>query len=795
MTKSCCRFFTLLFVLQLSMGGEITAQISSVISSVNHTDPVEGTAVDMRVEFFQSGTVNAISLYYRAYGSTEYTEREMSLVGGSASVTIPSGDVTAPLVEYYFGYRLSDGTVETYPYNMPYQGNPHQLQVRSPSPKDKEVLVLSPENGELINLSNLFISVSLLKASENVDKKATKLFVNNVDISEYLLITGDMLLFYYENFPGTIGLGKQLLRIELYDTDGNLYHEVSSVFITYTPADEINTADQILYHLRIAGESRNEDMYGDNRWYNSLDLNADAEYRGFRLESRLYVTSEETEEQQPYNRYYAGLIHRYFTLKGGDVYPSMPSLIMNGKKVRGFEGMIRFDFFSLHTAIGKVRRGVEGKLLTVIPEGLDTLATNIIDLNDSTRAAVEFGTYERNLFAIRPLFSFSDDVSLGFSYLHSQDDMESIQYGTRPLENAVFGADFNADFDNKNIRFGTEAAFSLYNDDITTGTLTDEEIDDIFGDDGFYSTDPEDAKKLKDIFKSFITFNQFLYPLNPQELATFAAEGSLTLNYFQNNVKASYLYRGNDFHSFGNTFLRKDIAGLTVKDRVRLFDNRLFLMLGFERLHDNLQETKQATTTYNTYSASVSYFPGSDYPAVTLGYINKASSNDIDLTDTTLSHYYIDDLTDNYSLQLSYSFDYHAVHRTSFSLMHSRREDNSFYDYDLSTTSLYFGADSRWTRRMQSNLVFSYSQSDIAGSEFTYVSLTAGLQYALLPDLLILSASASPSFGDLDRVAFDTRITYSILHNLNLLFRFRYLKNANRSDDSIISLTTRFDLR
>jgi predicted Mrr-cat superfamily restriction endonuclease len=79
------------------------------------------------------------------------------------------------------------------------------------------------------------------------------------------------------------------------------------------------------------------------------------------------------------------------------------------------------------------------------------------------------------------------------------------------------------------------------------------------------------------VFGNFMTVNQYISPFNPQELASLAAEASLSLNYFNNAFKSSYIYRGNDFQSFGQSFIRTDVAGFNISDVLRLMENKIFL--------------------------------------------------------------------------------------------------------------------------------------------------------------------------------------------------------------------------
>ena len=119
----------------------------------------------------------------------------------------------------------------------------------------------------------------------------------------------------------------------------------------------------------------------------------------------------------------------------------------------------------------------------------------------------------------------------------------------------------------------------------------------------------------------------------------------MKLNYFNNNLKGSYVYRGNQFKSFGQEYTRTDIAGLNVFDRFRTLDNQLFFTVGYENLSDNLQDTKVATTTFQTLRASVSLFMRMDMPNITVGYIRNQNKNGIEATDSLHKFLSVNDIT------------------------------------------------------------------------------------------------------------------------------------------------------
>lgn len=776
----------------------LQAQASNYISAVRIGDAKEKTPVTVSADLIAAENLSGINLFFKKFGENEYRNLEMMIAGNTASVSIPAEFIVPPYLDYYILLYLKNGSTETYPLGIEQGITPLQIAISGVSEKDKEILILSPQDGEMLSQDNMLISISFFRAPDNIDINKTRIYLNNEDVSSRVLIAGDLIILSGENFDESLSSGSRLLKVEIYDKEGNLYHSISRSFqiVSAEIAAEVSTRWKTAGNIR--AESRSESYNSASTWYNNLNAEASASNETWRFSGNLYFTSEEKNNLQPYNRYSAVIQGGdWLELRVGDTYPRFPSLIMDGKRIRGISGFLNLGFLNVAAALGESDRKIEGALIETYPQGQVPLGSDIIPINASKHGdpfgRVSLGTYARDLFALRPSFGSGENFQLGFTYLHSKDNTGSIEFGARPQENVVLGTDIKFAVDNQNILFTTQVAFSMFNKDIASGNLSDTQIDSIFGPNGLYDIDPDQVKTIRDILGTFITVNQYIGPLNPQEFASVAGEAALSLNYLNNSLRASYIYRGNDYLSFGQSFIRTDVKGFNIVDRIRMIDNKVFLSVGYESLEDNLQKTKPSTTKYNTLSASISIFPRVDFPNITIGYNKSENKNGLSVNNTAMQDYVVDDITNRIILQISYDFVALVKHNTSLSFTTQNREDNSLSNVDAEYNATGLTVNSYWTPRLSSIFQVLFSSSEIKNVPFDYVTLTLGGRYRLLENKLQLSAMLSPSFGDFKRQALELMADYNVLANFNLAFQARVFSIPGKSTNSIIGLVSRFN--
>jgi hypothetical protein len=775
------------------------AQISNFVFNVKIENAIEGESLKLTAELYNIENIYRIEIVYKTFGESEYKNLEMVISGTQATVSIPSEETIPPFIEYYLLIQLKDGSKQTYPLEIEQGASPIQIAISSKSEKSNQVIVLSPEENEVMTEDDFLISLSFVRASDIIDITRTKIFLNGIDISSKAIVDQELITITREQI-GDINLENDYkVEIKIYDKNGNFVSTLSRNFKVVSQQVARAMESEFKYMGLIKAEARNENTNSNQIFYKNILADFNSSFYDWQLNANAYFTSEEKDNLQPFNRYTLSIQNGdLLSLKIGDAFPRFPNLILDGKRVRGFTGELNLGFFNIQTSYGEINRKIEGKLLQTYSANDVQLANDIISINQSKYNApfgkVIFGSFNRQLFAIRPSFGSGENFQLGFSYLHSIDDKNSIEFGTRPKENVVIGSDLKLAFDNNNILLTSQAAVSVINKDISTGTLNDAQIDSIFTTNKDLNINASDVKKIRDLIDKFITVNQYLGPWNPQKLSSLGAESSLTLNYFNNNIKATYIYRGNDYQSFGQSYLRTDIKGINLIDRIRMLDNKLFLSVGYESLKDNLQNTKLTTTQFNTISASISYFPRMNFPNITIGYSNNHNKNGFDLNDIQFGKYAIDETTNRISLIATYDVFYLVKHSTSFTFSNSVRKVKSFQNGDSKYSNISFNVSSYWNKNLVSTFGLIYNNLEYYGYPFNYFTFSIGGKYTLPENKLSLSGNISPSFGDFKRQTFELLVNYNLLENFVISFQARVFRIPDKSTNSIVGLITRLNI-
>lgn len=775
------------------------AQINTYLRSIRPLTIVEQEPLSVSVELNQSSSLSRVVLFYRQFGQSEYRSQEMRVMIDSAVADIPASDVLPPFVELYIVATDVNGAVETSPFENP-EVNPARIMVNARPKIESEIIILSPDEGEQITEGETYISVSFVYADESIDRAKTKIIVNGVDLSDKGMVFDDLLIVAPDAIPAELIRGNVSLEIQTFDTLGNSMPPIRRGFnvITQEQAEEIVESFKGYGSAQV--ESRQENIKGTAKSYNRLDARVFGSYEHYlKVNANLTLTSEEKPENQPQNRYFVGLDARYTKIGLGDAYPRFPYTMMDGRRIRGFTADLLLGAFNVNAASGEVLRRVE---------------------NNSVPT-----TLKRNMTVVRPSFGKGENFQWGFTYLKAKDEFDASQpVIVRPQENVVFGSDMLIAFDNRRVEFTAQSALSLNNVDISQAEFNEDSIDAAIARGTFSKDDGDQLKTYLPYLKKFITANENLIPINPSGLTSLVYETALAFNYFGNYLKASYIYHGKDYSSAGATTIRKDIQGFNITDRLRLLDNRFFITGSFERLENNLSgyeklklpsgDSIEVTTTYNTVNVSVTYYPSRDYPNFTLGYGQNTNSNPIDPRDTAgigqqIALRAIDDKTNRFFLQSSYGFSMWGQHDLSLNLDISNKDDFTPKQQDVSTFNTTLLVNTTHDLRLESSVGFSVSnltfpQVDTSGkiveSTLGYQTISLTGRYKIYEDILRLTGTIAPTFGDLSRFLFETALQYNIASNQVASVQFQFIRNSSSAlatltnkNDSYVSFLYRID--
>jgi hypothetical protein len=835
--------FSIALVLSLSF--TVYGQVGSVIGRVTVPVVNQNQPLPVSVELTPSTGIDRATFKYRDFGESEFKQMDMLLAGKTATATLPGQYVNPPYIEYYVEVEYSGGKIETYPLQDP-QVNPAKATVKPIDPKNLEVRVLSPEQGETVASEDMVVAISLFYASDNVDRKATKIFLNNADVTKLCVFSDDVILFSPANFNQPLSLGLQFLRIQLYDKAGSLYHTVESNFNLST-ASAIEAAESRT-RIGIDGQAeyRNEDIGTTRTTYTRGQLRLNGNLRSFNFGGNMMVTNEEKPDRQPQNRFAAFADLDVLKIQVGDAYPKFPSYIVSGKRVRGISGNLFLKFFNLDVSYGEITRNIDGapyrnfagsadstlnfligNTSNIDSSSFNTRPENSLQISNGRYVVFNPGTFKRQFLAVRPSFGSGENFQLGFTYMKAKDEVGSITYGYHPQENFVGGTDLMIAFDDQKFRIDAQASLSLVNTNISKGNFTDHDYDLLAG-----KFDPDltpseradrekqadDIKKIANIASKIITINEYLTPLNPvgTGLPALAYEGGLTLNYLNNYIRAQYYQRGATYFSFGNEFLQSDIRGTALSDRIRLFSNRALLSLSYEKREDNTAKSKAYTTTYDYLNTSLTLYPANDWPSFTLGYGINNRKNDAarDLTHPSNPELNVaDDATARISLQANYDFVAGARHNLSVGANIADKKDNTLNKRDQSNT-MYFGSlTSVYTIPLQTTLGFTTGQtksqqlhdpnittSAIDETLLKISSISANIQYRLLEDRMRLVTNVNLTSGDIKRTLIQASIDYSITEHHGVQLQYDYIINggtdpitlASYKNDNIMSAIYRF---
>tara|TARA_B100000676_G_scaffold304810_1_gene357755 strand:- start:840 stop:3677 length:2838 start_codon:yes stop_codon:yes gene_type:complete len=333
--------------------------------------------------------------------------------------------------------------------------------------------------------------------------------------------------------------------------------------------------------------------------------------------------------------------------------------------------------------------------------------------------------------------------------------------GNKPQDNLVLNSNLQFILDDENMMFNFGSSISLLNTDIWEPSLSIDDLDILFDDneDGMIIEEIDlptniDLSAYEDIFQ--FSINQT--PILPIDLLSnktlfekiitmpsLAFNFDLALKYLSHNIKIGLKQIGPEYNSLANPYLQTDLREQYISDKFRLFNNKLFVNCGFNRIEDGIEIDKIALSKTDKYDLSLNYYPGYNLPTYNLSMKLIKRDNGVDsldvftyqepghegelgadefgyitVSDTTNRRESTSSFQTNFSI--SYDFKYNGEHNLLFNISQSKKTDILYYtNIEFDTTyfsprslnqTMVVNFKSKWSNMYSSNISYSYNYYD-----------------------------------------------------------------------------------
>ncbi|HMG16934.1 MAG TPA: hypothetical protein VK590_15865, partial [Saprospiraceae bacterium] len=341
---------------------------------------------------------------------------------------------------------------------------------------------------------------------------------------------------------------------------------------------------------------QNKSLFNTNPFSAYLTGNPTLEILGVTLPFSFTVADRKVNYYTPFNQYGVSPYYKWIKVHLGYRNLQFSEYSLNGITFYGFgvemnPGIIRIAYMN-----GRFRNAIE----------LDTTNPGVSSIVSFKRTAqaykIGIGTNANHI---------------DFVYLHSADDLSSINYQANllPEENVVIGLQTEFRL-GKKITLKLDAAGS-----VLTRNLYEETI---------YSNDETFNKHLADIEK--------LIHFNASTLIRKAGTASLNYNFNIGNVNIKYKRVDPGYASHGAFYTQNDLEDLTLNPSIRLAKNKVFVHFSLGGRRNNLFNTKQTTNIRTIAALNLSIIPNESWN-INLGYSNygtQQQTSNIPINDSVL---------------------------------------------------------------------------------------------------------------------------------------------------------------
>jgi len=633
------------------------------------------------------------------------------------TVVIPKKYHFTSAVEFYFEVKLTSGEVVTYPENNP-QINPQRIVVAPSNALSESIVLLSPDVNFPVDGDELIIAFSYFAIQNEIRTNSIKIMLNGKDYTSRATVTKNM----------------AVLKIPAPEAGSHSFSLVAESVMGKKISSEQFNFDQgkgkSFIPFSIDGSASVHGNYKsktemDNRKEANLRLLLNGRRNWFNFKTKMYLSSREDSNKQTVNRFRIDLNVPHFGVKIGDYSPNFGSFTANSVNIRGVFSELNFKKFRVQAIYGDSKRAILGDLYTVIDTSYSDTNNSVVDTLYSNRNIA----YRRSTLGLRTEFGHKRYFNFAFSIIKNKDQIDSLEEEdyfapdstllVRPKDNIVISTDTRFAFKDQRIVFGAEAAMSLYNSNTIDGSISQDSLETLAG-----QEIPMNPADYEDIF----VINANLEPFIPG-VSNLSYKAYMRVFLFRNLLNVSYTYVGGSFNNLAVGYLSKDLATISVSDNLNLFKNRLLLNLTYNINSNNLAADKEYTTNNSTIFAQVYARPTAS------SFLNFSYNNNV----SDISTGDFETGSEVMTMGAGYNVEQINFAPTRFSVSFSNSVSSDLINdsYNLNKNIVTLSANSKYRDwPLKSSIGYSISMDDnqyesTDNSEYSYHSFFAKSSYIL----------------------------------------------------------------
>tara|TARA_B000000475_G_scaffold118936_1_gene96177 strand:+ start:2156 stop:4882 length:2727 start_codon:yes stop_codon:yes gene_type:complete len=544
-------------------------------------------------------------LYYKTPISNSFLEIPLENKGFNWEAVIPKFAISDIGLEYVIVFRFRNDRILSYPRIDPFN-NPYSIQViddptkqRSKISNDKaEIIILSPDIGEIVDPNEVFIAASFFLV-EDIDRSSVRLLLNKNDKTSDIIFEDDIISFA----PNALSNGDYIVEILMTNKKGENLPPFSWGFTIGNKVEK--SKDFVSYKGGISNRLSSEAISGSILNIAEIQGKFDMDFNWAQMNIVSRATSRETPYLQPQNRFGGKFsFGNFLKVSFGDFYPRMNEFMVDGKRVRGLELKTDFKWVKFDFMQGEISRAVQEQQFVDGGYRLNNnLSTKNIDGSTTYYIDRSGYTFKRNIVGAKISTDLFDRFKFGVHLMSVRDDTNSVNLkltdakfssdslvsgitpgdytftafsgaitaagnqldikpnnwsGKKPHDNLMFGFNFGTSFDDKKLDFDFDWNLSLYNRNIWGGAMSKTNLDTALDDtlDGYIGQQydelgnlldgdaisidqiPFDPEALKDIF----IINSNMTPLVPFDINSSPLSGLINMpsSAFRFSLKGNY---------------------------------------------------------------------------------------------------------------------------------------------------------------------------------------------------------------------------------------------------------------